>query len=145
MKVSKEFVNRSKILTDLSTWEHVPLDAISNLQDFKYNFVNFEFIDFWIYNLWIFYSDVLNLEIFNLEFWIVKCVMKNIGICQLQQDLGGSTYPTQNEADMAEISVQFFHDHCYVVIINKCDKIPVYICLAKLPSVIMLLISQKYP
>ena len=48
--------------------------------------------------------------------------MKNIGICQLQQDLGGSTYPTQNEADMAEISVQFFHDHCYVVIINKYEN-----------------------
>ena len=31
----------------------------------------------------------------------------------------------QKAADMADISVLFFNDHCFGVIINKYDKIPV--------------------
>ena len=33
--------------------------------------------------------------------------------------------------------------HCNVVIINKCDKIPAYLDLAKHVSLLMLFISQK--
>ena len=34
--------------------------------------------------------------------------------------------------------------HCYVVIIDKCDKMPAYLYLAKQLSVIVLFIHQKY-
>ena len=35
--------------------------------------------------------------------------------------------------------------HCYIVIINKCDKIPAYLYLAKQISLIMVFIYQNYP